>query len=303
MRNVSLAMIFTLLSSTAVGIAADPIKVVVWDEQQSAQKKAYPDFLGNYIAAYLKRQPGLRVASVSIADPEKGLSAEVLDNCDVLIWWGHVRNGAISEAEALGVIDRLKRGKLSLLALHSAHWATPFVMAMQERAASDALAKLPEADRKTAKVRFLGKIVRKPPRRDAPLTPIAKVEKQDDGSTLISITRPNCCFPAYKNHGKPSEMRTLLADHPIAKGIPKKFTLSHTEMYDEPFHVPKPDAVIFEEHWKEGHHFRSGATWQVGKGRVFYFRPGHETHAVFTEELPMKIVENAVRWLGDRSTK
>jgi arylsulfatase A len=308
-QNVS-ALVRTLLSAataaTCLGLlcwpvaaaAADPIKVVVWDEQQPAQEKAYPNFLGNYIADYLKRQPGLQVHSVSINHPEKGLSEEVLDNCDVLIWWGHVRNRDISQADARPVVERLKRGELSLLALHSAHWATPFVLAMHERAAADALSQLPQADRKNAKIEFPGKIERRPPRRDAELTPAATVEKQDDGTTLIRITRPNCCFPAYKNHGKPSEIRRLL-DHPIAAGIPHKFTLPHTEMYDEPFHVPQPDAVVFEEHWEDGQHFRSGMVWQVGQGRVFYFRPGHETHAVFTEELPLQIVENAVRWLGD----
>ncbi|MBT6494714.1 MAG: DUF1080 domain-containing protein, partial [Planctomycetaceae bacterium] len=300
MQIIRLAAICFVVVWNSVAVAAEPIKVVIWDEQQPAQKKQYPNFLGNYIGKYLQSQEGLRVRAVSISDPKKGLSDEVLDNCDVLIWWGHVRNGDISEAEAKPVIDRLKAGKLSLLALHSAHWATPFVAAMQERAATDALAKLPEAERKTAKVQFLGEILRRPPRRDAPLTPSAIYEKQADGTTLIKITRPNCCFPAYKNHGEPSEMRTLSPDHPIAAGIPKTFTLAHTEMYDEAFHVPKPDEVVFEEHWKEGHHFRSGMVWNVGKGRVFYFRPGHETHAVFVEKLPMKIVENAVRWLGTK---
>jgi len=278
--------------------AAPPIKVVVWDEQQPAQKKVYPDFLGKYIADYLKRQEGLQVQTVTIDHPGKGLSAEVLDNCDVLIWWGHVRNAEISEADAKPVIERLKAGKLSLLALHSAHWSTPFMLAMQERAATDALNKLPAADRGKAKVEFLGDIVRRVPASDAKTPPAAEIVKQDNGSTLIRLTRPNCCFPVYKNHGKPSEIRTLLPKHPIARGVPAKFTLPQTEMYDEPFHVPAPDAVVFEEHWKEGNHFRSGSVWNVGKGRVFYFRPGHETHAVYTEKAPMQIVENAVRWLA-----
>ena len=167
-----------------------------------------------------------------------------------------------------------------------------------QRAKTDALAKLPENLRKRAKVEWIGKIVRKPPSRDAQLTPKASVVKQSDGTLLVRITRPNCCFPAYRNDGKPSEIRTLLPDHPIAKGLPAKFELSHTEMYDEPFHVPAPDEVVFEEHWAGGERFRSGAIWKVGKGRLFYFRPGHETHAVYTEALPMRVVENAVRWLG-----
>lgn len=290
-----------VLVASAVAVADEPIEVVIWDEQQLAQKKVYPQFLGNYIADYLKRQEGLQVHSVSINHPNKGLSDKVLEECDVLIWWGHVRNKDISEEDARPVVERIKQGKLSLLALHSAHWATPFMLAMQERAITDALAKLPEADRKKAKVEILGEIVRRPPQRDAQLTPSTEVTKQDDGTTLIKLTRPNCCFPAYKNHGQPSEMYTLLLDHPIAAGVPKQFTLAHTEMYDEPFHVPPPDEVVFEERWKEGQRFRSGMIWNVGKGKVVYFRPGHETHAVYTEKLLMQILENTVRYLGEKN--
>ena len=46
------------------------IKVVVWDEQQPAQKEAYETFLGNQIAAHLKTQEGLAVQSVKLDDPE-----------------------------------------------------------------------------------------------------------------------------------------------------------------------------------------------------------------------------------------
>ena len=74
--------------------------------------------------------------------------------------------------------------------------------------------------------------------------------------------------------------------------------LPDTEMYDEPFGVPEPDLVIFGETWKGGEFFRSGSLWKIGAGKVFYFRPGHETYAVFLEEYPLKIVENAAVWLG-----
>jgi trehalose utilization protein len=74
-------------------------------------------------------------------------------------------------------------------------------------------------------------------------------------------------------------------------------------MYDEPFHVPEPDAVIFEEKWDKGEHFRSGSLWSVGKGKVFYFRPGHEIYGVFLEENPLKIVANAARWMAEENRK
>jgi len=88
-------------------------------------------------------------------------------------------------------------------------------------------------------------------------------------------------------------MRVLLPDHSIAQGIPSKFTLPETEMYDVPFHVPEPDEVIFQESWTGGEYFRSRMVWKLGRGHIFYFRPGHEMYWVFTDLEPLKILENA----------
>ena len=286
-----------LAPAAMAGAQQKSVRVVVWDERQPKQQQVYENFLGNHIADHLRNQAGFSVRSVGIDDPRQSLSPKLLDNCDVLIWWGHQRQGEISHQTAQRLIDRVKAGKLNLIILHSAHWSVPFVLAMHERAEQDALAKLPPAERAKAKVEWVGKFKRKPPAPDAKLTPSASYEKQQDGSTLVRITRPNCCFPYYKAHGKPSKIKTLLPNHPIAKGIPKDFTLPQTEMYGGPFHVPEPDAVIFEERWEDGKWFRSGALWTVGKGKVFYFRPGHENFSVFLQPEPLKILTNATRWL------
>jgi len=95
-------------------------------------------------------------------------------------------------------------------------------------------------------------------------------------------------------------MRVLLPDHPIARGLPAQFAIDQTEMYDEPFHVPLPDAVVLEERWEKGEWFRSGSVWSLGRGRVFYFRPGHEIYPVFKNREVLRILENAVRWLGEK---
>ena len=95
-------------------------------------------------------------------------------------------------------------------------------------------------------------------------------------------------------------MKTLLAEHPIAAGIPKEFDIPQTEMYDDPFFVPTPDATVFEEHWDKGEHFHSGSVWKVGLGQVFYFRPGHEIYPVYKQPIPLKIVTNAVAYLASQ---
>ena len=276
-----------------------PIDVVVWDEQQPAQKQAYENFLGNQIAGHLKRQEGLAVRSVRLDDREQGLSADVLDRCRVLIWWGHVRNGEVAPETGRKIVARIKAGTLSLIALHSAHWSTPFVEAMNERARLDLLKQFAIDDQERAEVHEVFPPQRYTvPKRDERTTPFAYARKYPDQPSKLTLHYPYCCFPAYRNDGKPSHVRVLKPEHPIVQGIPRRFEIPQTEMYDEPFHVPEPDEVILEERWAGGEWFRSGAIWQVGKGRVFYFRPGHETYPIYKQPLPLQIVTNAVRWLG-----
>jgi arylsulfatase A-like enzyme len=132
-------------------------------------------------------------------------------------------------------------------------------------------------------------------KRDAKLTP--SVEK---AGTVWKLTPPACVFPAWRADGEPSHVRTLQPEHPIATGLPAQWDIPKTEMYDEPFHVPAPDAIVFEERWDKGERFRSGCTWDIGKGRVFYFRPGHETYPIYRQPENLKVIENAVRWAAPR---
>jgi trehalose utilization protein len=189
---------------------------------------------------------------------------------------------------------------MSLISLHSAHWSIPFVEAMNARSIADALASLPAEERRKVKVEAIRPEKYAAPARDAVLTPSFEKIIQTDGSIVLKVKLPNCCFPAYRPDGKPSHVRSLLPEHPIARGVPSQFDIPHTEMYDEPFHVPDPDEVIFEERWDAGERFRSGAVWKIGQGRLFYFRPGHETFDVYKQPEPLLIVENAVRWLAKK---
>lgn len=276
------------------------INVVVWDEQQPRQKNLYPNFMGNHIADYLKKLPGFSVVSVSLTSPQQGLSKEVLDNCDVLIWWGHVRQSEVTPEKGRDIVRRIKAGQLSLITLHSAHWSTPFVEAMNERTRVNARKMFPATDTEKVEFTFVNPPERyTTPEKDSPVTPSYYPQKFPGGRTTVKVYLPFCCFPGYRPDSKPSYVNILKPDHPIAKNIPVNFTIEHTEMYNEPFHVPEPDEVIMEERWPTGEWFRSGAVWNIGKGKVFYFRPGHETYNVFHDPLVLRIIENTTRWLGE----
>ncbi len=291
----SITLLAVLLAATITASAA-PIRVMVWDEREAAQKQAYGGFLGDTVAAYLAKQPGMTVKSVGLDDPDQGLSDDALDHTDVLIWWGHERHGQVTDAHVNAILERLKAGRLGFVALHSAHWSKPFIAAMNTRAVDDALQSIPKSERskvKVVEVRPKGGLTAP----NDPLTPFFRHFTSDDGVDTLEVHLPACVFSYVEARGIPSHITTYLPKHPIAKGIPATFDIPQTEIYSGTFTVPKPDAMIFNEKWDDGHEFTSGCAWQVEKGRVFYFRPGHEIYPIFKEEYPLKIVANAVRWV------
>lgn len=276
--------------------------VLVWDERQPRQQEAYDNFLGNAIADHLRAQGGLAVRSAGLDDADQGLSDEALDGSRVLVWWGHVRHRDVPAETGRRILDRVIAGRLSLVVLHSAHWATPFIAAMDHRTREDARRLFPDTAGERVEFDFVAPENRyQAPAADALVTPSYHPRKFPEGVTRVRVGLPICCFPAWRADGEPSFSRTLLPDHPIAQGIPAEFSLPQSEMYDEPLHVPDPDEVVFEDRWPTGEWFRSGMVWHIGRGRLFYFRPGHETYPVYHLPIPLRIIENAVRWLAAKS--
>ncbi len=86
--------------------------------------------------------------------------------------------------------------------------------------------------------------------------------------------------------------------HPILAGIDDHFSLPHEEMYGEYFDVPEPMETLLISSFAGGEVFRSGMTWQRGAGKVFYFRPGHETFPTYFDANVRRIIGNAVQWLA-----
>jgi len=297
MKSLFHLFVPAFLMAVCNGHCASPVRVLVWDEQQPQQKDAYGDkFLGETIADHLRKQDGLVVKSVALASENQGLDDRSLEETDVLIFWCHRRAKEQDDARTEAVVKRVMEGKLALIALHSAHWAKPFVRLMQERAKEDAVRQVPESERASAKWEYSNETpIYRGVKKDAALTPSLSHE-----GGVWKLVLPQCVFPAWRADGMPSHVRALLPNHPLAAGLPAQWDIPRTEMYGEPFHVPEPDEVVFEERWDKGEYFRSGCVWKIGKGRVFYFRPGHETYPVFKQEEPLRVIENAVRWLGPR---
>ena len=75
-----------------------------------------------------------------------------------------------------------------------------------------------------------------------------------------------------------------------------------TEMYGEPFQVPAPDETVFVSWFEGGEVFRSGICYKRGNGKIFYFRPGHESYPVYHNKDVQRVIKNSVHWVSPEKT-
>ncbi len=107
------------------------LRVTVWNEFRHEKNSRtvggiYPLGIHGAIKQYLDGFPELEVTLAALDDPDQGLPASVLDSTDVLIWWGHMAHGEVSDDLVYRIQRRVYMGKMGFIALHSAHHSKPF---------------------------------------------------------------------------------------------------------------------------------------------------------------------------------
>ena len=106
------------------------IRVTVWNEfihEKTEPKIAevYPNGIHNTIAEFLGHEEDITVRTATLEDENCGITKELLDETDVLIWWGHVAHQKVPDEVAFMVRDAVLEG-MGLICLHSAHHSKVF---------------------------------------------------------------------------------------------------------------------------------------------------------------------------------
>jgi len=218
-------------------------RVTVWNEYRVEKsdeeaREVYPDGIHGAIADFLEDE-GFDVQTATIDEPEHGLTEDVLETTDVLVWWGHEAHDEVEDEVVERVRERVLSG-MGLLVLHSGHFS--------------------------------------------------KIFKRLMGTT---------CDLSWRNEGETERLWTVEPGHPIAEGVPESIEVPEAEMYGERFDVPAPDALVFTSWFEGGEVFRSGCCYRRGAGRIFYFRPGHETYPIYRQPEVQTVVTNAVEWTAN----
>ena len=218
-------------------LAGEP-RVTIWNEYRHEKSdeqvaKIYPEGMHAVLAAALT-EAGFEVHAATLDEPEHGLPDGVLDNTDVLLWWGHMAHDEVSD-ETVEKVHQRVLGGMGLIVLHSGHFS--------------------------------------------------KIFKKLMGTT---------CDLKWR-HDDIERLWVVAPGHPIAEGLGEYIELEE-EMYGEPFDVPQPDELVFVSWFGGGEIFRSGLCYRRRRGRIFYFRPGHEENPSCHNQDVQRVIQNAVRW-------
>ncbi len=106
------------------------INVTIWNEgrhEKSSEDiaKVYPKGIHGCIADFLGVNDDLNIRAVTLDDPDNGLPDDVLNDTDVLIWWGHIAHHEVPDDLVEKVYNRVMCG-MGFIALHSAHFSKTF---------------------------------------------------------------------------------------------------------------------------------------------------------------------------------
>lgn len=216
------------------------IRVTIWNEY--VHEKTNPIVAGNYprgiheaIAAGIGPY-GFQIRTATLEQPEHGLSQEVLNHTDVLIWWGHLAHEQVADEIVNRIQARVLQG-MGLIVLHAGHRSKIFQKLM--------------------------------------------------GTT---------CDLKWREDAERERIWIVDPSHPITEGLGEYFEIEPEEMYGEFFDIPAPDELVFISWFQGGEVFRSGCAYKRGLGKIFYFRPGHETYPTYYNKNVLRVIANAVRW-------
>ena len=110
---------------------AEKIRVTVWNEFRHEKTKEnvkalYPNGLHAVVGEFLSATGDMEVTLAALDDEAQGLPDEVLENTDVLVWWGHMAHKEVSDELVAKIQKRVYLGKMGFVGLHSAHHSNPF---------------------------------------------------------------------------------------------------------------------------------------------------------------------------------
>lgn len=101
------------------------VRVTVWNEDSAAESSpqvlsVYPQGVLGAVRDMFDGKEEFTVRQAWLSQEEAGLPQDILDDTDVLIWWGHCKHDRVPDAVVSRVQAMVLRG-MGLIVLHSGH--------------------------------------------------------------------------------------------------------------------------------------------------------------------------------------
>lgn len=222
---------------------SEKLRVTIWNEYRQGREKGrikdiYPEGIHGALRDYFQGDTNYEVRTATLDEKEHGLADAVLDNTDVLLWWGHIAHNEVKDDIVDKIHNRVLNG-MGLIVLHSGHHS--------------------------------------------------KIFKKLMGTS---------CDLKWRVADEKERLWVVEPGHSITEGIGAYIELPVEEMYGEHFEIPDPDELIFISWFEGGEVFRSGCVFYRGRGKIFYFRPGHEEYPTYHREDIKRVIMNAVKYVA-----
>ena len=220
------------------------INVTIWNEfrhekEHEGIRKIYPEGIHGAIAKGIAADD-LNIRLASLDEPEHGLTDEVINSTDVMIWWGHCAHSEVRDDIVAKVHKRVLEG-MGLIVLHSGH-----------------------------------------------------------DSKIIKKLLGTSCSLVWREAAEHERLWCVDPTHPIARGLGEYVDIPEEEMYGEPFDIPAPDELVYLGWFEGGEALRAGCVFRRGRGKIFYFNPGHETYPTYHIPEVQRLLTQAAEYVAPR---
>ena len=244
------------------------IRVLIWDENPShANKSLYPEGLRGAIAdglGKLDSNKKLEITTAHLDMPDQGCPQDLLENTDVLLWWGHARHSEVNDDVAQRIMERVHHHGMGLIALHSAHYSKVF------RTVLNCTGHLKGGWR------------------------------EDNHPERVFVCAPNhpIAYGLRDFTLREEEMYGAPFDVPPAQTVVlQSYYPAGGEYFPSGICWTVGDGIDPEFASGPG----NGVGQGEGAGRVFYFRPGHEGNPTYHNAAVRRVIFNAVLWCARQS--
>lgn len=117
-------------------------------------------------------------------------------------------------------------------------------------------------------------------------------------SKMIKKLLGTSCSLKWREDGELERLWCVNMAHPIARGLGEYIDIPQEEMYGEPFDIPAPDELIYIGWFRGGEVLRGGCVFNRGRGKIFYFNPGHETYPTYKLPQVRQLLKQACAYVA-----